>query len=209
MLQDSVIVKGGFVMIPILLGSIIALTVVIERALTLWRIRADLPRLAQAVFHHVSRREFLQAMDLCAGTRHPLGGLLRLGIRNRALKREKLEAAMEREGDACVRGLEKGLGTLLAIVGVEPMLGFLGTIIGLIRSFMAWEKAGSNVTVSVLAGGIYQAMITTAAGLIVAIPLYLLYHLLLGRIKAHAQAMTDYGNELLELLTERREEVKV
>ncbi len=209
MLQDSMIVKGGLVMIPILLGSVLALTVVIERALALWRIREDLPRLAGEVFHWVRRREFAKALELCAESRHPIAGLFRLAILGRSQKREKVEAAMEREGEARIRRLESGLGALLVIVGVEPMLGFLGTIIGLIQSFMAWEKAGNDITVSVLASGIYQAMITTAAGLIVAIPLYLLYHLLLGRIKAHAQRMTDYGNELLDLIMERREEVGV
>ena len=77
---------------------------------------------------------------------------------------------MEREGDEQVQYLEQYLGALIIIIGVEPMLGFLGTIIGLIRAFMAWELLGSNITVSALASGIYQAMITTAAGLIVAIP---------------------------------------
>ena len=209
MLQDSLIVKGGFVMVPILLGSIAALTIVIERALALWRIREDLPRFTGRVFEHARRREFAKAIEACGESRHPVARGVPGGPRGAVRKREKLEAAMEREGDLRVRELERGLGALLAIIGVEPMLGFLGTIIGLIRSFMAWEKAGADITVSVLAAGIYQAMITTAAGLIVAIPLYLCYHLLLGRIRLEAARMTDYGNGLLDLLAERREEVGV
>ena len=112
---------------------------------------------------------------------------------------------MEREGAEQVQYLERYLGALLIIIGVEPMLGFLGTIVGLIQAFMAWEQLGSNITVSALAAGIYQAMITTAAGLSVAIPAYILYHLIVNKIKSHAQEMTYYGNELINILTKVKE----
>ena len=112
---------------------------------------------------------------------------------------------MEREGDEQIQYLEQYLGALLITIGVEPMLGFLGTIVGLIKAFMAWERLGTNITVSALAAGIYQAMITTAAGLIVAIPGYILYHLIVGKIKSHAQEMTYYGNELVDVLARARE----
>jgi biopolymer transport protein ExbB len=112
---------------------------------------------------------------------------------------------MEREGDEQVQYLEQYLGALIIIIGVEPMLGFLGTIIGLIQAFMAWEQLGSNITVSALASGIYQAMITTAGGLIVAIPYYVIYHLIVGKIKSHAQEMTYYGNELIDILVRAKE----
>jgi biopolymer transport protein ExbB len=85
------------------------------------------------------------------------------------------------------------------------MMGFLGTIIGLINAFMAWEQMGSNITVNVLAAGIYQAMITTAAGLSIAIPAYTIYHLIVGKIKNHTQEMTYYGNELFHILTRVKE----
>jgi biopolymer transport protein ExbB len=132
--------------------------------------------------------------------RHPIADVFKLGILNRTLKREELEAMMEREGDEQIQYLERYLGALLIIIGVEPMLGFLGTIVGLIQAFMTWEQLGTNITVSALAAGIYQAMITTAAGLIVAIPAYILYHLIVGKIKSHAQEMSYYGNELIDIL---------
>jgi len=114
---------------------------------------------------------------------------------------------MEREGEEQIQYLEGYLGALLIIIGVEPMLGFLGTIIGLIKAFMAWEQIGSNITVNALAAGIYQAMITTAAGLIVAIPGYILYHLLVGKIKSQAQEMSYYGNELIDVLSRSKTQV--
>ncbi len=99
------------------------------------------------------------------------------GLTHRGEDTIEIERAMEHVGNDEVARLEKHMHIFLVIVGVEPMLGFLGTIIGLIRAFMAWEAAGASVTVESLAGGIYQAMITTAAGLIVAIPYYIIYSL--------------------------------
>jgi biopolymer transport protein ExbB len=139
--------------------------------------------------------------------RHPIADVFKLGILNRTLKREEIESMMEREGEEQIQYLEQYLGALLIIIGVEPMMGFLGTIVGLIRAFMAWEQLGSNITVSALAAGIYQAMITTAAGLLVAIPAYILYHLIVGKIKNHAQEMTYYSNDLIDILAKSKEGV--
>ena len=112
---------------------------------------------------------------------------------------------MEREGDEQIQYLERYLGALIIIIGVEPMLGFLGTIVGLIKAFMAWEQLGANITLSALASGIYQAMITTAGGLIVAIPYYVIYHLSVGKIKSQAQEMSYYGTELIDILVRPKE----
>jgi biopolymer transport protein ExbB len=201
----SLIVKGGLVMIPIILGSIVALAIILERGWTLWRIRLDFQRFAQEIFLLLERGQFSKALERCETIRHPIGDVFKLGILNRNLKRQEIESMMEREGDEQVQYLEQYLGALLITIGVEPMLGFLGTIVGLIKAFMAWERLGTNITVSALAAGIYQAMITTAAGLIVAIPGYILYHLIVGKIKSHAQEMTYYGNELVDVLAKARE----
>jgi len=200
----SLIVKGGPIMIPIILGSIIALAIILERLWVLWRIRLDIPRFAQEIFLYLERGQIQKALERCAKVRHPIADIFKLGITHRALKREEVEAMMEREGDEQIQYLERYLSALIIIVGVEPMMGFLGTIIGLINAFMTWEQMGANITVNALAGGIYQAMITTAAGLSVAIPGFILYHLIMGKIRHHAQEMTYYGNELLDLLSQTR-----
>jgi biopolymer transport protein ExbB len=201
----SLIIKGGIVMIPIILLSIIGLALILERIWTLWRIRLNIPQFAQEIFLYLERGQFKKALERCEKVRHPIADIFEIGILNRTLKREEVEKMMEREGDEQVQSLEQYLGALIIIIGVEPMLGFLGTIIGLIRAFMAWEQLGSNITVSALASGIYQAMITTAGGLIVAIPFYIIYHLIVGKIKVHAQEMTYYGNELIDILTRPHE----
>ncbi len=199
------IMKGGVVMIPIILGSIVAFAIILERAWLLWKIRLNFQRFAQDVFVHLERGQFSKALECCERVKHPIGDVFKLGILHRNLKRQEIESMMEREGEEQVQYLEQYLGALLIIIGVEPMLGFLGTIIGLIRAFMAWEQLGPNITVSALAAGIYQAMITTAAGLSVAIPAFIFYHLIVGKIKTHAQEMSYYGNELLDILLKGRE----
>ncbi|NWF92567.1 MAG: MotA/TolQ/ExbB proton channel family protein [Syntrophaceae bacterium] len=201
----SLIIKGGPIMVPIILGSIIALAIILERFWTLWRIRLDIGQFSQEVFLSLERGQFQKALERCERVRHPIADVFKLGILNRTLGRKEIESIMEREGEEQIQYLERYLGALLIIIGVEPMLGFLGTIVGLIRAFMAWEQLGSNITVSALAAGIYQAMITTAAGLSVAIPAYIFYHLIVNKIKSHAQEMTYYGNELADILARVRE----
>jgi biopolymer transport protein ExbB len=201
----ELIIKGGVIMIPIIFFSIIGLALILERIWALWRIRLDIPRFAREIFIDVQGGQLKKALARCRQVRHPIADVFKVGILNRTLKREDIEKLMEREGEEQVQYLEQYLGALIMIIGVEPMMGFLGTIVGLIRAFMAWEQLGSNITVSALAAGIYQAMITTAGGLIVAIPYFIIYHLIVGKIKGHAQEMTYYGNELINILTKSRE----
>ena len=195
----SFVLKGGIVMVPIILLSVAMLAIVLERAAALWRARGRAEALGVEVLALVRKGQHLRAAQRCAGADgNPTARLLALGLAQRARGREELESLLEREGDRAMTGLEKGLGALLVIVGVEPMLGFLGTIVGLIQAFMSWERLGSAVTVNVLAGGIYQAMITTAAGLCVAIPGYILYHWILAQVRRHAREMSYWGTELIE-----------
>ena len=203
----DLILKGGPVMIPIILGSIVALALILEKAWTLWRIRLNYPQFAQEIFLFLERGHYQKALERCEEMRHPIADIFKLGILNRGLKREELESMLENEGNEQVQFLEQYLGALMIIVGIEPMLGFLGTITGLIKAFMNWEQMGANITVNLLAAGIYEAMITTAAGLIVAIPGYVVYHLIVNKIKGHAQELTYYGNELLDILAKAKEAV--
>jgi biopolymer transport protein ExbB len=201
----SLITKGGIIMVPILLGSIVALAIILERAWKLWRIRLNIAQFAQEIFLLLERGQLQKAIERCGKVKHPIAEVFKLGIINRHQKREELEGMMEREGEEQVQYLEQYLGALIIIIGVEPMMGFLGTIVGLIRAFMAWEQLGPNITVSGLAAGIYQAMVTTAAGLSIAIPAFIIYHLIVGKIKSHAQEMSYYGNELIDILVRLRE----
>jgi biopolymer transport protein ExbB len=188
-------------MVPIIALSIVALAIILERLSVLAKIRLSLPLFAQEILLLAQKGQYQKASSRCREVKHPIGRVLSLAITERNRPREELERKMEREGEEQVERLERNLGALIVIIGVEPMLGFLGTIIGLIKAFMSWEQLGASVTVNSLAAGIYQAMITTAAGLIVAIPYFICYHLFIGRIKRHALEMSYYGNELLDVVT--------
>jgi biopolymer transport protein ExbB len=205
MLSDSLIYKGGIIMIPIILGSIVALAIVINRIYYFLSIRMDVDSFIERIYWLLRKNEITQALEECSKVKHPLGKVFRTGLENINKDRTGIEKIMERAGILAIAEAERYMLLLVVIIGIEPMLGFLGTIMGLITSFMAWEKAAGSVTVDFLAGGIYQAMITTAAGLIVAIPYYVIYHVMLGRINNIAKDLNIYGEELLELIQDTRE----
>jgi biopolymer transport protein ExbB len=205
MLSDTLVFKGGIIMIPIILGSIIALAIVINRINYFLSIRMDVNSFIEKIYLILKSNDINKAIDECSKTKHPIGKVFHAGLENINKDRESIEKTMERAGILSIADAEKYMLFLVIIIGIEPMLGFLGTIIGLINSFMAWEKAAATVTVDFLAGGIYQAMITTASGLIVAIPYYIIYHVMLGKIDAMSKEINLHGEEFLETIKDMRE----
>ena len=205
MFSDTLIYKGGIIMIPILLGSIVALAIVINRLYYFFSIRLDVDSFIERIYSLIRKNDITQALDECSKVKHPIGKVFHAGLENIHKDRTGIEKIMERTGILAMTEAEKYMLLLVIIIGIEPMIGFLGTIIGLISSFMAWEKHSTSVTVDFLAGGIYQAMITTAAALIVAIPYYIIYHIMLGRIDNISRELNLRGEELLEVIQDTRE----
>ena len=191
-------------MIPIILGSIIGLAIVINRINYFRSLKIDLDAFIDRIHFLVRKNEIEQAVKECEVVKHPVSTVLRAGLENIQKDRVGIERAMERKGVLEMVEAEKYMLLLVIIIGVEPMLGFLGTIVGLIQSFMAWEKLAGSVTVDFLAAGIYQAMITTAGGLIVSIPYYIIYHVMVGKINKLAGQLNHQGEELLDLIQETR-----
>jgi len=200
-----VISKGGPVMIPIILGSVLGLAIIINRLAILWAIRIDSQKFTDKVIALVRSGSRDPALKLCdENTKYPVAVVLKAGIERSALASHDMEKAMERVGNNAVKGLERYIGGLISIIGIEPLLGFLGTITGLIKAFMAWERAGSDVTVSMLASGIYESMITTAAGLIVAVPYYLVCNFIISRTKYISYELSDSAMRLSEVISENK-----
>ncbi len=194
-------IKGGPVMYPILLASVLGLAIIIEKLWGLYSIRLNVQKFSKEVFVLLTEHEFEKALKLCEKrSKHPIAVLFKTGIEKRALPVNELDRLLERAGNGEMNRLEKHIGGLISVIGIEPLLGFLGTITGLIRAFMAWEQAGSNITVSALAAGIYEAMITTAAGLIVAVPYYLICNFIISRNKYISYELGDYSMQLVEVL---------
>jgi biopolymer transport protein ExbB len=201
------IVKGGVVMAPIILGSIFGLAIVLEKIWFFRRIKIDAAKFAEEVFADVKARKIPRAIWLCdKHSEFPLAAVFKAGLEKAAIPPDRLEKVLEQAGANQVQRLEKRLGALASITGISPLLGFLGTITGLIKAFMTWEQAGANITVSALALGIYEAMITTAAGLMVAIPCYLFYNYFISRIKYLSGELNEYAFQLVEVIRENRED---
>ncbi|MFA4982242.1 MAG: MotA/TolQ/ExbB proton channel family protein [Candidatus Omnitrophota bacterium] len=199
------IIKGGPVMIPIILGSILGLAIIIDKLWTLYRVRIDSAKFTEEILAKVRDKKFDAALSQCArNSRYPVAATLKAGIEKRALQLSEIERVLERVGNSKVKDLERYIGGLISIIGIEPLLGFLGTITGLMRAFMAWEKAGPDITVSALASGIYEAMITTAAGLIVAVPYYLICNFIISRVKYISYELSDSSTRLVETLSETK-----
>jgi biopolymer transport protein ExbB len=195
--------KGGPVMIPIILGSVLGLAIIIEKFWHLSSIKMDMEKFSHAVFSDLRSQKAKKALEMCKDNEnYPLANIFKTAIENKDLPLLELERVIERAGNSEVVKLEKYFNGLVSVINIEPLLGFLGTITGLIRAFMAWEKAGANISVSVLASGIYEAMITTAAGLIIAIPYFLIYNYFVSRIKSISFQLNDYSSQLLLVLSE-------
>jgi biopolymer transport protein ExbB len=196
------IVKGGPMMIPIIALSIIALAMILAKFWELWRFRVQLAKLTQRLSAQVRDGNLSIALHVCREHNSPLGRLFEAAILYRSHERAELTRRLERLGGDVVAGLESYMSALATIIGVEPMLGFLGTIVGLIKAFMNWETMGEGITINILAGGIYEAMITTAAGLIIAIPYYLVYNHLVTRVTTLTRLTEERTEEFVDLLTE-------
>lgn len=202
-----ILVKGGPVMIPIIAGSVLGLAIIINKLSMLYRVRMDSGKFTERVLSLVRAGKAAEAAGLCAKmTAHPLASTLKAGLDKSDAPLHEIEKALERAGNRQVKTLEKYIGGLISIIGIEPLLGFLGTITGLIRAFMAWEKAGSDVTVSALASGIYEAMITTAAGLAIAVPYYLVCNYIISRVKYISFELADSSMQLAEAISDTRRE---
>ena len=202
----GLILKGGPVMAPIIAGSIVGLTIVLERLFVFRGMGgANIYEFVQEVFRNIKSGKINAASQLCGGMKHPIAAVFKVGIERRLLPAARLEKILEQVGNKHIERLERFLGALASIIAIEPLLGFLGTITGLIRAFMSWEQAGANITVNVLAAGIYEAMITTAAGLTIAIPLYLFYNYFINRIRHISNSLNNHSLQFIELLSEINE----
>lgn len=195
----EIIRAGGWLMAPIILCSILALTIIAERFWTLRRSRVvpvDVGKQVEdwAVRHELDRRHLDQLRSGSA-----LGRVLAAGLVNRHRSRELMKEAIEDSGRHVVHELERFLNTLGTIAGISPLLGLLGTVIGMIKVFSAIMVHGVG-NANQLAGGISEALITTAAGLTVAIPSFFFYRYFKGRVEAYVVSMEEQAINLIEAI---------
>lgn len=195
----EIIVAGGWVMAPIVLCSILALAIVVERFWTLRRSNVVPPGVGQqvedwAARHELDRRHIEQLRADSA-----LGRVLAAALVNRHRSRDLIKEAVEDTGRHVVHELERYLNTLGTIAGISPLLGLYGTVIGMIQTFSAILTHGVGQA-NQLAGGISVALITTAAGLTVAIPSLFFYRYFKGRVAAYVVSMEEQAIILIEAI---------
>lgn len=190
--------KGGPLMWPILLCSVISATIILERLHKFHRARIKVPNISSRVKNLLKEEKANEAIKLCESVNDPVAHILAIGIRIRKRSIEEQEKMISRAGSKIIRQLEKNLRGLAIMGNITPLLGLLGTVTGMIKAFMKIQELGGRVDASVLAGGIWEALITTAAGLFVAIPTMVAYHYFEGRVDNISAQMKDATAELLE-----------
>jgi biopolymer transport protein ExbB len=200
----ELIQSGGWLMVPIITASILALAIIAERMWSLQR-RRVLPKHLVAQVYHWAKSEQIDAVRvqaLRAGS--PLGQVLAAGLMNLHHDREIMKESIEETGRHVVHELERYLNSLGTIAAVTPLLGLLGTVIGMIKVFAAITSQGVG-NPAVLAGGISEALITTAAGLSVAIPTLMFYRYFRGRVDELVVGMEQEALKLVEVMHGQRE----
>ena len=197
--------KGGVVMYPILLCSLIAVYIAIERYLVLRKAQLDVGQFMMKVKSIFHQGDVSAVLAFCSQKDAPIANIVRRGILKHDQGDEKVREAVEDAGREEVYHLEKRLPVLASMAGITPMLGFLGTVVGMISAFQQIESLAGNVNPGDLAGGIWVALLTTAFGLAVGIPAYAVYNYFVSRVARFVHEMEVTTTEFLDLL-QRREE---
>jgi len=195
-------IKGGWVMIPIMLLSLVAAYIFIERYYVIRRASREDINFMNRIKDYIHDGKIDAAMALCKSTDSPSARMIEKGISRLGRPLQDISTAIENVGKLEISKLERGFPTLATITGAEPMLGFLGTVIGMVQSFYAMAQAGNNIDVSMMSGGIYTALITTVAGLIVGILGYFAYNTLVVRVERVVFSLEATNTEFLDILNE-------
>jgi biopolymer transport protein ExbB len=188
--------KGGITMIPLFLCSIAALAVAIEKAISLRRRKVIVPEVVSVLENIKGTNDFGLAVSICEKHHGPFANVIRLSLENYRLPREELKEALLDQGRQEVHRLERGLGVLETVAGIAPMLGLLGTVLGILKVFQIISVMGVGQAAA-LAGGISEALITTIAGLFIGIPALVAYNYFAHKAEALVLEVEKYSNRLL------------
>lgn len=193
--------KGGWMMIPILLLSVLAVYIFFERYFVIQKASKIDGHFMEQITHLIKDGKIGEALSYCDGYQHPVARMIKKGVSRIGRPLNDVNAAIENVGKLEVAKLEKGLTTVATTAGAAPMLGFLGTVMGMIRAFYDMASVeGGNISVSLLSNGIYTAMVTTVAGLIVGILAYLAYNFLVARVEKVVNKLEVSTMEFMDIL---------
>jgi len=202
----QLLVKGGWLMLPIAICSVFSLAIIIDRFVYFFRISVDSEDFLSKLFSLVKKLQVKEAIALCEEKDIPLTNILKAALLNYDQPKEIIKEAVEETSLYEVPRLEKNLGLLATIAHISPLLGLLGTVTGIINCFSAIEKNAASlgvVNAGDLAKGIYEALFTTAFGLVVAIPSYIAYNYFVNKVNFHVLEIEKSTSELISVLTEK------
>ena len=198
--------KGGVMMYPIFLASVVAVAIIIERLVFFKKCKENPDDIFAAIKDLVSNDKKISSKDLSESTEGPVSRMLERGVQSRKDPRWKLEEKLTVHGQEEIRELRKNLRGLEVIATISPLMGLLGTVIGMVKAFNKVAQYKGQVDPSLLAGGIWEALLTTAAGLALAIPVVILLNYFERKVEAISFLLGKYGQYLIHHLYEGQDE---
>lgn len=198
----DLVMKGGWIMAVLGVMSIISLYIFFERYLIITRNSKEDKNFMNMIRDNIHDGKIDTAKELCKRENTPIARMIEKGLSRIGKPLTDINAAIENVGNLEVSRLEKNIAALATIASTAPMLGFLGTVIGMIVAFYDMSMAGNNIDIQLLSSGIYQAMITTVGGLIVGIIAYVLYNILVAKIDKLVFILEARASEFMDVLNE-------
>ena len=194
--------KGGWIMVVLAIMSVIAFYIFFERAVTIHKAAKEDPLFMDRIRDYIKTGEVKSAINYCRITNTPTARMIEKGITRMGRPVADVQAAIENTGNIELAKLENGLSIMATISSGTPMLGFLGTVTGMVHAFWNMANAGNNIDIALLSGGIYEAMITTVGGLIVGIATMFAYNHLVYRIDKVVSQMEARTMAFMDLINE-------
>jgi biopolymer transport protein ExbB len=195
-------IKGGWIMIILAIFSVIAIYIFVERFFAINRSSKEEKNFMNNIRDFIHDGLIDSAVTLCRNNDTPIARMIEKGLSRLGKPLSDINTAIENIGKLEVSRLEKNIAGLATISGAAPMLGFLGTVIGMVKAFYDMSMAGNNIDIQLLSTGIYQAMVTTVGGLIVGIVAYVCYNILVARIEKLVFLLEARATEFMDVLHE-------
>ncbi|MFW5995018.1 MAG: MotA/TolQ/ExbB proton channel family protein [Spirochaetia bacterium] len=192
--------QGGIVIVLILILSVVGVAIIIERLIYFRRIQGDEEPLLRRLRTALEKRHFDEALSICDANPSPITNLMRVGIEHRHYSEETIKQTVTDAASLEVPKMERHLSSLGTIAHISPLLGLLGTVIGNIRAFGVLGDFGAVGDPSLLAAGISEALLTTAAGIIVSIPAIIFYNYLVSKVNHYIIRLENRVSEMVMLL---------
>ena len=194
--------KGGWIMVVLSILSIIAVYIFIERFIVVKRATKIDKSFMERIREYIKDGKIDSAKALCSGSDTPIARMIEKGLSRLGRPLNDINTAIENVGNLEVAKLEKGVTLLSMIASAAPMIGFLGTVTGMIRAFYNMSMAGNNIDIELLSSGIYEAMVTTVGGLIVGILAYVFYTIIVAKIQNVVNLLESKTTEFMDVLNE-------